>query len=483
MEALSPPSPSPPATVRYKWRSLAVAPVIGGGAIIFLLLWFARSGLFVYLSGDDLMNMYQSWRLPYGRILLDNLFYFTSAYRPMGALVYRVIFDLAGTDALPFRLLCFGLILANLYLLYRTAAIISTQEAGLLAALFASYNSGFIDLYYNSGTIYDLLCFTFYFLALRLYVKIRQQGRPLKPGALLTILIFYICALNAKETAVTLPVILFFYELTLGRDSQVTYLRWRGWPVVVSALLTVPFVMGKLSSASPLMGNEAYRLHLGLRTYFRALRHYVEIFILPPTGLSMTAFALGIVLLGVVAIAGKRYLLFAWLFFLITPLPVAFIGLRGGYAIYISTFGLALLVAGTIVEFREALIRHFRNRFGILRKGWLQGGTFAVCLLVLFAFHKSRPLGTVSAEDHLIQSVSAQIRTAQLTIDPQWRILFLDDPFPEDFALLFLLRLYYRAPELVVDRIRVMPQKPNQDEINSYDRIFTFDGNRLMRVK
>jgi len=54
-----------------------------------MLLWFARSGLFVYFTGDDAMNVYFAWQKPYSRILLENIFYFTPGYRPMGTLVYR----------------------------------------------------------------------------------------------------------------------------------------------------------------------------------------------------------------------------------------------------------------------------------------------------------------------------------------------------------------------------------------------------------
>jgi hypothetical protein len=461
-------------------------------AIASLLLWFARSGLFVYLTGDDTMNIYKAWREPYPRILLENLFYFTPAYRPMGSLVYRLLFDLAGVHALPFRILCFALMLGNLYLLYRTAAAISTKETGLLAALFASYNPGFIDFYYNTGTIYDLLCFTFYFLALGLYVHIRKAGQYLKRRTLISFLILYVCALNSKEMAVTLPAILFGYELIFGRPRQEVESpghgasRWR--PAVLSAVLTIPYVLGKFSSPSPLIGNEAYRVHLGLRTYFRALGHYLEIFALPFDSLNVSASVLILLLLGTIAILGRwRSLVFAWLFILITPLPVAFVGLRGGYAIYISTFGIALFLAVSIVESRKALAKFVTGNDGPLAFGTrrlLQFDTFVLCLLLLLVFHNSRPLVEVSSADRRLQSFAMQIGAMQPKIDPSWKILFLDDPFPtEDWTPLSWLRLYCRAPDLVVDRIKRMPQMPDQNVIDSYDGIFTFDEARLVRVK
>ena len=46
-----------------------------------------------------------------------------------------------------------------------------------VATLISAYHARFADLYYNIGTIYDLLCFSFFYGAFLYYVKIRQSGR------------------------------------------------------------------------------------------------------------------------------------------------------------------------------------------------------------------------------------------------------------------------------------------------------------------
>ena len=424
-------TPSAESTRTPGTRPPHLLPFLAAAIVASLPLWFARSGWFVYLTGDDTMNIYKAWREPYYRILLENVFYFTSGYRPMGSLVYRLLFDLAGVHAAPYRILCFALILGNLYLLYRIAAAIGTREVGLLAALFAAYNAGFIDLYYNTGTIYDLQCFTFYFLALGLYVQVRKSGQYLKLRTLISLLILYVCALNSKEMAVTLPAILFAYELVFGGAGH-RLSRWG--PAVLTAILTVPYVFGKFSSPSPLMGNEDYRLHLGLRTYFRAMGHYLEVFSLRPGTLSLSASVLILLLLGAIAIlARRRSLIFAWLFILITPLPVAFIGLRGGYAIYISTFGIALFLAESIVAIRESLARFATGNDGPLAfetRRLSQFDTFVTCLLILLIFHNSRPLGEVNSNDRLLKSLATQLGAVQPKLDSTRRILFPRRPIP-----------------------------------------------------
>jgi len=45
-----------------------------------------------------------------------------------------------------------------------------------------------------------------------------------------------------------------------------------------------------------------------------------------------------------VAVERRPVIMFALAFVLIAPLPVAFIALRGGYAVYIASFGIAWLL-------------------------------------------------------------------------------------------------------------------------------------------
>lgn len=464
---------------------------VAAGIIVSILLWFAGSGLFAYLTSDDARNIYLAWRKPYYRILLENVAFFTPAYRPMGTLFYRLLFDIAGLNALPYRIICFALIIFNLYLLYRTAAAISMPEIGLLAALFGSYNAGFVDLYRNTGTIYDLLCFAFYFLALLLYVSARKKACRFAARKTIAFLLLYACALNSKEAAVTLPVVLVVYELLFVRveyNFQTSnYLVSRWTPAILSGALTILVLFGKLSAGSPLAGNDAYRLHLGLRTYFRALRHYLETLTGAPGSFSMGLFLATFAMLAFMTIfARRRCLIFALLFFFITILPVAFIEVRGGYAIYIPSFGIALFMAQFIVECRRALAWVVVGDDGIpapQTRRLLQFDTFLFCLIILVAFHRSRPLGEVSAADNMLRSLVSQLRGTQPRVAQNSRVLILDDPTPEDYAVLFILRLYYRAPDLEVDRAKTVAAKPTRGDFESYDRIFAFNGGSLVRVK
>ena len=446
--------------------------VLSSAVVVSIWIWFTRDGLASYFSGDDLMNIYLAWQKPLQRLAGENLLFFSAGYRPFGNLVYRLLFEVAGFHPLPFRIACFALLFLNLYLAYRAAAAIGGLETALLTVLFACYNAG-VDVFHDTGIIYDILCFTFYFAALGLYFTARARKQYLGNAQLAGFLILYILALDSKEMAVTLPLVLAAYEVLLGEPAAGTLIR-RWLPSGLAALLTVPYVFGKLSHSSPLVGNESYRLHITPATYVDGLTHYFDLLTsVHPGTLTATICVLAVVLAAAIAVFTRdRRLMFALAFVLITPLPIVFVALRGAYVMYIPLFGAALYLAVSIVKLRDALLGPR-----------LQFATFAVCAAAVIAFHASRPWKPYV--NPFIQTTVAQLSAIQPRVPSSSKILFVDDPFDKDdtWVLLFICRLYYGLPELQVDRAKLLAGQPDQAALNSYDLIFQFRDSRWIRVK
>lgn len=446
--------------------------ILSSAVIVAILVWFTRDGFASYFSGDDLMNIYLAWQRPLSRFAVENAVFFSTGYRPLGNLAYRLLFEIAGFHPLPFRTAGFALVLLNLFLMYRAAAPIATTEIATLTTLFASYNAG-VDLYHDTGIIYDVLCFTFYFAALGLYFRVRARKQHLNGAQLAWFVVLFIGALDSKEMAVTLPWVLLSYELLLGEPALGNQVR-RWIPALVSALMTVPYVIGKLSGASPLINNVSYALHFSPATYVAGLAHYLDLLVsFHPGWLTMQACILTLVTAAAIAaVTRDRRLCFALVFVLITPLPVVFVAPRGAYVMYIPLFGIALYLAILVIRLRDAVLGS-RMRLA----------TFAGCAAALIAFHSQRPWRP--AVNPLIRSTVAQLDRVQPRVAGSSKILFLDDPFDKDdpWVLLFLCRLYYGLPELVVDRVKTMPSPPTRAEIDAHDLIFTFRDARLMRVK
>src|SRR5205807_4754242 len=122
-------------------------------------------------------------------------------------------------------------------ILFRLARLLSGSRAvAFLATLAMSYHQELANLVFTGSFIYDVLCGFFYFAALTYYVRIREKGAALRPGQLVIFLVLYVCALNSKEMAVSLPVIVFIYEaLQCPRLDDWKQFAWRNWSVAVPA--------------------------------------------------------------------------------------------------------------------------------------------------------------------------------------------------------------------------------------------------------
>ena len=156
-----------------------------------------------------------------------------------------------------------------------------------------------------------------------------------------TLAVLYVCALNAKEMAVTLPVMLAAYEVIYHRRSIREY---RG--VLVTALMTVPYVIGKLTGAGSLVETPSYRLTISpgryldtFHLYLNPLLYQEHVFRDPNT------IQLLIAMLAVALLLRSKPLLFAWCFVLISLLPVAFIAHYAGFFLYLPMAGWSLYAA------------------------------------------------------------------------------------------------------------------------------------------
>ncbi|MBI5282280.1 MAG: hypothetical protein HY858_11410 [Candidatus Solibacter usitatus] len=105
-----------------------------------------------------------------------------------------------------FRLACFALLAGGIALGSALAWRLSRSGAfTLLFVTLFSYHAYLSDLYFNSGAIYDLLCFLFYFGALFWYAGIRRALRSPTWPETAGIALLALLAMTSKQMAVTLP--------------------------------------------------------------------------------------------------------------------------------------------------------------------------------------------------------------------------------------------------------------------------------------
>jgi len=199
------------------------------------------------------MNIYRVWYPPVWKVGLAHVMFWSDFIRPMGALYYLPLFKFAGFNPVPYNAARLLLLLVNAALFYCLAKILSRSWwIATLAAVPIAYHAGSAYLVYSGSFIYDILCGGFYFAALLYYVRLRRRNIPLGIPHVFVFLGLYICALNSKEMAVTLPVVVLAYELLFkGRNARFV-------PVLIAAAITAIFIAGKTGHGS-LTDLEAYR--------------------------------------------------------------------------------------------------------------------------------------------------------------------------------------------------------------------------------
>jgi hypothetical protein len=446
------------------YRDLSKRNAIFAGLLVAgVFLAFAGDGLRAYFTPDEMMNLYGAWFRP-----------LAESRRPVGDLFYRVLFAVAGLNPLPYRVACYLLLSANLGLLYILCRKLSaSREVAALACLLGAYHAHLADLYYSTDTVYDLLCFLFYFSALILWADVRSRGWAWRT----LILAMYLVALAAKEMAVTLPVFLALYDLIYDPPARkfAAARSWAGselrrlWPF---ATATVAFILYKTVGWGRVTGNSDFLPNFTWQTLMGGWKHYAfDLFYgaIPFTALRVVL--LWAILLAVVLALRKRDLLFAACVILIGILPVALIPERGFYAIYLTLPGWYLFAAQALASTRERLVPAARPAVLFL--------LVAACIVPLHWRQKSRGMAWVAEAHQSVRSVLEPLR--EYSVPRGGKVLILDDPFPkEDYILTFMFRLAFRDEEIQVRRVQASLLLPPGEV---YDRTFTFEKQRLTLVK
>ncbi|MGO9010199.1 MAG: hypothetical protein ACLQPN_08855 [Bryobacteraceae bacterium] len=486
----TPPGPAP--DMRRVDRCLFAA-----GAVL-LALYFCRltrASLHVYFTPDDLMNLYRSWIFSAGHLFKANLLFFLNSDfgRPMGSVWYRLIFDFAGFHPFWFHASNLAILAANIWLTYAVARrLAGSREIAALTALAMAYQYRLGWIYFDTGFIFDVLCYFFLFAAFALYLRARSQGAELRRWQWAALFVLYICALNSKEMAVMLPAFLGCYELLYHppRNWQLASLyRWllrEGRATLLTGAVAVLFVIGRWIGPQSLVSNPAYRPSFNWTQFMLTSRHFAGDFLGVPDWPSWEVLLLWTALAAIAWALRSRVLGFAWLFLMLSPLPIAFILPRGAAQYYVCLFGWMLFAAVLLVKVASFFTGDVR-----LPEWWLArvrgAALFVVSMLILYSAYK--PLGygifsSASKEAPENRNTVAQLHAVAPAIRHGSRLLFLNDPIrPDWYNLIFIVQLSYADPSLRVFRVKEMKQPPTAQEIASYDYVFDYHDGRFFELK
>jgi hypothetical protein len=339
---------------RHNFTALNAACV---GLLIAYFLHFALPALGGGFGEDEMMNLYQYWSPGAFKSIQANLCFWSTIPRPAGALYYLPLYHFFSLNPLPYRIVQVGILAATIPIFFCLAQLLSGSRAvAFLVALAMCYHGHMATLVFTGSFVYDVLCGFFYFAALTVYVYIREKGLALRLPQLAIFLALYVCALNSKEMAVSLPVIVFIYEaLKCPRLHEWNEFARRNRcvaiPAFVVALVTAIYIYEKLSGPHSLATLQAYQPVYSWHRFTLTNTHFINDLLYDSTSRIGRAVLIAWPALFLYAFWRRDRLLQLMAFWVvITPLPLAFIPSRGGSMLYIVLFGWATIFARLVSD-------------------------------------------------------------------------------------------------------------------------------------
>jgi hypothetical protein len=464
------------------------------GALIVLAYFFryATVGLSAGFAADDPMNIYYYWSGGAGQLLRNLGLFFTTYMRPMGGVYYSLLYHFFGLNPLPYHVAILCLLLLNTFLAYRFGALITgSRLAGGLCSFLVAFHAGLIHLYFQPSFIYDILCFTFYFLAVNFYLSVRTRGVRMTIWRTVGFLLLYIGALESKEMAVTLPALMLLYEALWRPPARrsvsdvATWARTEALTPILAGVVTLAYALGKALGSDSLLRIEGYRPAFTGARYFESTSRFLNtLFYQSIQDGFFNARTVSLVAVLLLAIAWRlrqRRLFLMWLFIFIAPLPIAFLPSRGGASLYIPLVGWAVF-AGSLLASASGAIAGWR----ILQRvpAGVTQGALVLCAVAaqwgLTAHHTAGIGPWVRSHNQLTASVIQQIHALQPSVKPGATIYVMNDVF-DGFDTQFLFELTYhdRSVHVLLDRYA----HSTPAEIERMDYVFTFENGKLKRLK
>ena len=303
-----------------------------------------------------MMNIWNYWFPGVLKSLWANICFWNSARRPLGALYYLPLYHFFSLNPQPYRIVQITILAASIPMIYYLAWLLAgSRSATFLAVLALCYHAQLATLVFVGSFIYDVLCGFFYFAALTYYVHIRKKGLQLRPMQLLAFLALYVCALNAKEMAVTLPLIVLVYELLKYYDGseRQKLLQWiwhNAMPALLAGLFTAIYCYNK-TRGPEFAGVETYTPHYSWDRFTSSNAHFVSELFYHSVPIKGGMVLVIWVLVFAYAFLRRDHMLKLMAFWVvIVPLPLAFIPLRGGGCLYLLLFGWAMIFGKLVTD-------------------------------------------------------------------------------------------------------------------------------------
>jgi hypothetical protein len=444
-------------------------------------IYFNWDRVTMHFAADEMMNISLYFRPGPWRLALWQLSIWKNVPRPLGGVFYLPLYYLFGLNPAPYQIVITVILAANGYWLYRFARILGCAPlvAGV-ATLIGIYHPGLTNLHYNTDMIYDVLCFFFFFAALVYWARIRRDDG--KPGRreIAVLLVLYLAALDSKEMAVTLPIVLAAYEWFF-HGARGFRASWRA--VLPMVAMNAAYVVGKFFGPDPLIKAGGYGMAFSVARALEFQRRSVGEIVCWRNDLTLLPVAAIWLLVTLIAWRSRAPALrFCWCMMVVTPVPIEFLAGRGQGCLYIPMAAwvvfASIVLVGALRAIAEFLVRLLRSADGVLAL-LLAGAAVLWCGQV--QHWKDAAINPAAAQQGVLtREMIRQFQEMHVNIRPGGRIVFLHNPF-EGWDLAFIAELVLKDRKL---DIHLQDHNPLPDaEIATADAVFDYRDGKLVRVR
>ena len=457
-------------------------------------LCFNWGSLRVHFALDDLGNIGHYYEYSPWQLVLSNFLPWRGDSRPLGGLFYIPIYHFAGLNPVPYQAVLLLFLLANVYWVYRFAKLLGAGElAAGLAALVCCYHGGVANLYYNAAFVFDVLCCFFYLAAFVYYLRIRTRGQLLGVWQTAAFLFLFLCALNSKEMAVSIPVMLLIYEWIWHRPPKwngpalLAFARGPARVSLIAAVLDLVDIYGKVTGPQAMTLSASYHPVFTLDRIrdFQSLAMKDLFFSWAWT----PGWRQILVLWAVLAFlawwrADRPVLRFLFWFLVVVPIPIEFLIGKTQACLALLMVGGAMFASVVFADAVQSAVRFLSRGFTLspFTRRLLIGAM--VSAAVFFWVREQRHLrldigkAPMTSLGFETWDLIEQLRASNFHPRPGSLVAFQDDPF-HSLDMYFLARLW------VHDRsVRVHgPWAGPLAEAERPDYLFTIENRRLIRLK
>lgn len=322
------------------------------------------------------------------------------SYRPVVTLSYFIDYTLWKLNPFGFHLTNTLLHTLNSVLLFLLLKrIFNCQTTSFLAALIFSCHPVLTEAVNAISYREDLLAATFFIAAFLLYTKISTRERSFSPAYFASV-VCYLLGVFSKEMAITLPLLIFIYDIIFTKVQSLSYKLTRyytGYILATIFYLLMRFVV----LHNPVESHVSYpegSIFINFLTMSTVLASYMKLFFVPVTlcadyvipysrSLFETSFILSLLLLVAVIVItyrlffSSKILFFSVVWFFVSLLPVLNIvpieNIMAERYLCLPIIGFCMVIGNLLV--------HSQNKIGYFNKYYISV-TLLVLTLAIFSF-------------------------------------------------------------------------------------------------